>query len=308
MVRTLRESERFTSRRNFYDSEYFAGTNCRNQSIFYYLLSKRPFQKQTKFQRRTWGYASVALHVIYHLLSTFGVSDFAIGTVLYPKLKWVSMKKLPGTLNTQCVVPVAVMALSYITAINVGIKTLAVCIICQIIGAYLGPRFVVKLPEKTIKLFVGIGLVIAAFLIFMGQMNWIPSNGTASELYGGKLILAGFLLFVYGALNNIGIGSYALTMVTVYLLGLNPVAAFPIMMGACTFSVPIGSVQFIKFDEYSRKITLFTSTFGVLGVLVAVFLVKSLDTYILKWIVILVLLYSAYTMLSSQLKKATAAN
>ena len=62
-------------------------------------------------------------------------------------------------------------------------------------------------------------------------MNWIPSNGTASELYGGKLILAGFLLFVYGALNNIGIGSYALTMVTVYLLGLNPVAAFPIMMG-----------------------------------------------------------------------------
>ena len=174
-------------------------------------------------------------------------------------------EKLPGTLNTQCVVPVAVMALSYITAINVGIKTLAVCIICQIIGAYLGPRFVVKLPEKTIKLFVGIGLVIAAFLIFMGQMNWIPSNGTASELYGGKLILAGFLLFVYGALNNIGIGSYALTMVTVYLLGLNPVAAFPIMMGACTFSVPIGSVQFIKFDEYSRKITLFTSTFGVLG-------------------------------------------
>ena len=134
-------------------------------------------------------------------------------------------------------------------------------------------------------------------------MNWIPSNGTASELYGGKLILAGFLLFVYGALNNIGIGSYALTMVTVYLLGLNPVAAFPIMMGACTFSVPIGSVQFIKFNEYSRKITLFTSTFGVLGVLVAVFLVKSLDTYILKWIVILVLLYSAYTMLGSQLKK-----
>ena len=52
-------------------------------------------------------------------------------------------------------------------------------------------------------------------------------------------------------------------MVTVYMLGLNPVAAFPIMMGACTFSVPVGSVQFIKLDDYSRKITLFTATFGV---------------------------------------------
>lgn len=245
---------------------------------------------------------------IIFFLSTFGISDFAIGTVLYPKMNWVSMKKLPGTLNTQCVVPVAVMALSYITAINVGIKTLAVCIVCQVIGAYLGPRFVVKLPERTIKLFVGVGLLVAAFLIFAGQMNWIPSNGTASELYGGKLVLAGFLLFVYGALNNIGIGSYALTMVTVYLLGLNPVAAFPIMMGACTFSVPIGSVQFIKFNEYSRKITLFTSTFGVLGVLVAVFLVKSLNTYMLKWLVIFVLLYSAYTMLGSQLKKLKSVN
>ena len=85
------------------------------------------------------------------------------------KVEMGQHEKLPGTLNTQCVVPVAVMALSYITAINVGIKTLAVCIICQIIGAYLGPRFVVKLPEKTIKLFVGIGLVIAALLILQDK-------------------------------------------------------------------------------------------------------------------------------------------
>ena len=237
-------------------------------------------------------------------LSTFGISDFAIGTVLYPKLNWVSIKKLPGTLNTECVIPVAVMALSYITAITVDIKTLIVCIICQVIGAYIGPYFVVKLPEKVIKQFISIGLIIAAALIVTGQLNLIPSNGTATGLTGGKLILAGFLLFVYGALNNIGIGSYALTMVTVYLLGLNPVAAFPIMMGACTFSVPIGSAQFVKFGDYSRKITLFTSTFGVLGVLAAVFLVKSLDTYMLKWLVVIVLLYSAISMMMAKKEEA----
>ena len=71
------------------------------------------------------------------------------------------------------------------------------------------------------------------------------------------------------------------------------------MMGACTFSVPVGSVQFVKFGEYSRKITLFAATFGVLGVLCAVFLVKSLDTVMLKWVVILVLIYSAYSMIAS---------
>lgn len=245
---------------------------------------------------------------IMFFLSTFGISDFAIGSVLYPKLGWTSMKKLPGTLNTQCVIPVATMALSYITSIDVGIKTLLVCIVSQVIGAYVGPRFVVKLPERTIKLFVGVGLIVAAGLIFAGQMNWIKSNGTATELYGSKLILAAALLFLFGALNNIGIGSYSLTMVTVYMLGLNPAAAFPIMMGACTFSVPVGSVQFVKFGEYSRKITLYTATFGVLGVLAAVFLVKNLNVTMLKWLVIVVLIYSAYSMLSSLMKaeKATA--
>ncbi|MDF7638097.1 sulfite exporter TauE/SafE family protein [Lactobacillus sp. ESL0791] len=247
-------------------------------------------------------YALPFTSFLIFFLSTFGISDFAIGTAIYSHFKWVSIKKLPGTLNAQCAIPVSAMTLFYITAISVGIKTLVVCIICQIIGAYIGPRFVVKLPEKTIKIFVGIGLIIAAFLIFAGQMKWIPTNGTATELYGGKLILAGFLMFLYGALNNIGIGSFSLTMVTVYLLGLNPAAAFPIMMGACAFSLPIGSVQFIKYGDYSRRITLFASVFGVLGVLVAVFIVKALNVYMLKWLVIFVLLYSAYSMLAGQFK------
>ena len=110
------------------------------------------------------------------------------------------------------------------------------------------------------------------------------------------LVSSGVLLFAYGALNNIGIGSYALTMATVYALGMNPAVAFPIMMGAATFSVPIGSMQFVKFGEYSRKITLFTSTFGVLGVLTAVYFVKSLNVGMLQWLVIVILLYTAVTM------------
>ena len=57
---------------------------------------------------------------IIFFFSTFGISDFAISSVLYPKLDWVSIKKLPGTLNAQCVVPVAVMALSYITSIDLN--------------------------------------------------------------------------------------------------------------------------------------------------------------------------------------------
>lgn len=233
------------------------------------------------------------------LLSTFGISDFAIGAALYPKAKWVEAKKLPGTLNTACVIPVAAMALAYISSIEVGLATLIVPIVAQVIGAYASPRFVVKLPVRTIKIFVSIGLITAAAIIFMGKMNIMPAGGVATSLDGGKLILLGILSLIYGALNNIGIGSYALTMATVYALGMSPSVAFPIMMGACTFLVPVGSMQFIKLDSYSRKITLFSATAGVIGVLVAAFVVKSLDVNVLQWVVLVVIIYSAISMLMS---------
>lgn len=237
-------------------------------------------------------------------LSTFGISDFAIGTVLYRKLGWTTDKKLPGTLNTECVIPVAVMALSYISSIDVELKTLIIAIMAQVIGAYIGPRFVVKMNVDLIKKFISAGLLIAAALILMGKFGIYPSGGEAIGLSGFKLIVLGLLSLFYGALNNVGIGSYALTMATVYALGLNPGVAFPIMMGACTFSVPVGSMQFIKFDSYSRKITLFTSIFGSIGVLFAVFIVKSMDVSMLQWLVAAVLIYSAITMIHD-LKKAS---
>ena len=106
-------------------------------------------------------------------LSTFGISDFAISTVLYRAQKWVSDKKLPGTLNAQSALPVAVMALSYITSINVEIKTLLVCIVAQILGAYIGPRFVVKLNATVIRRVIGVGLIIAASLIVAGKFGLI---------------------------------------------------------------------------------------------------------------------------------------
>ncbi|MGY4105707.1 hypothetical protein ACWOA0_08845 [Ignavigranum ruoffiae] len=236
---------------------------------------------------------------IIYFLSTFGISDFAIGAALYPKMKWVNAKRLPGTLNTACVIPVATMALAYITSIEVALPTLIVAIVAQVIGAYISPKFVVKLPARTIKYLVSIGLFVAAAVILAGKFGWMPAGGTATGLTGWKLVVLGIGSFIFGAFNNMGIGSYALTMATVFALGLDPRIAFPIMMGACTFSVPVGSMQFIKLDAYSRKITLFSATAGVIGVLIAVFIVKSLDVSILQWVVVAVILYSALSLLSS---------
>ncbi len=238
---------------------------------------------------------AVSAGVIF-FLSTFGISDFAISTVLYRQMKWVEDAKLPGTLNTQCVIPVAVMALAYISSIDVELTTLALCIGAQVLGAYIGPRFVVRMNVTLIKKFIIAGLLTAAALLLLGKFGLLPAGGLETGLHGWKLILLGVLSLAYGALNNVGIGSYALTMATVYALGLNPGVAFPIMMGACTFSVPVGSMQFIKFDRYSRKMTLLTSTVGLIGVLIAVYIVRSLNVSMLQWVVAAVIIYAAVSM------------
>lgn len=237
------------------------------------------------------------------LLSTLGISDFAISMAVYPKTKWVTAKKMPGTLNVQVAIPAAVMALAFINSIKIDVLTLVVPIVCQMTGSYLSPRYVVKLPANTIKRVMAVGLFISAGFILAGKFGIMPTGGDATGLRGVKLVILGACTFIWGALNNIGIGSYSTTMATVYALGLSPVAAFPIMMGSSGFSVPIGSMQFVKLKAYNRKISLFTSTIGSLAVLVGVFFIKSLDLSTVQWVVVAVIIYSAISMMRDSFKE-----
>ncbi len=246
----------------------------------------------------------MALGLVSQFLGTFGISDFAFNTVAFRLTKTVEDKKIPGTINAACVIPVAFIALTYITVIKIDVPTLVVLIIAQTVGSYLTPRIVVKLPVHRIRLGIGIGLLCAAFFILAGKLHLIPSSGSLTGLPIPKLALASLALFIFGALNNIGIGSYAPTMATVYALGVDPKVAFPIMMGGCTFSCAVGAMEFIRLGGYNRKATLWISIVGPLGVAVAVYLVKSMNVDIIKWIVLGVVLYASFDLLYKELKPA----
>jgi uncharacterized membrane protein YfcA len=242
------------------------------------------------------------LGIVSQFLGTFGVSDFAFNTVAFRLTKTVEDKKIPGTLNAACVIPVAFMALAYITVIKVDVLTLAVLIVAQTTGSYLTPRIVVKLPVSRIRIGIAVGLLCAAAFILAGKLHLIPSGGNLTGLPGLKLAVAAVGVFIYGALNNIGIGSYAPTMATVYALGIDPRVAFPIMMGGCTFSCAVGAMEFVRLGGYSRKPTLWISTVGLLGVAAAVYLVKSLDVDVIKWVVFVVVLYAALDLLYKEFR------
>src|SRR5208282_1408848 len=129
----------------------------------------------------------------------------------------------------------------------------------------------------------------------------------AMILTGWKFGLAVGINFVLGALMSAGIGLYAPCMITLALLGMDPIAAFPIMMGACALLQPIASLRFFQTGKFAWGPSLGLSLGGIVGVLVAAYIVKSLPLTALRWLVIVVVLYAAFAMLRSAVSEKHSA-
>ena len=106
-----------------------------------------------------------------------------------------------------------------------------------------------------------------------------------------------------GTFQAAGIGMYAPSMALVYLLGMSPEVAFPLMMASSAFALPSASIRYIKDQAYNRKAAITITLSGSIGVLIAAFIVKSLDVYLLTWLVIIVIIYTGITLIKSGFKE-----
>jgi uncharacterized membrane protein YfcA len=92
-------------------------------------------------------------------------------------------------------------------------------------------------------------------------------------------------------------------MALVFLMGMSPAVAFPIMMGSCAFLMPPASYKFIKSGAYNRKAALLMAIPGTIAVLIAALVVKSLPLDVLRWMVIAIVLYTSATMFRAALQR-----
>ncbi len=206
---------------------------------------------------------------------------------------------IPGTMNVGHTLPVVVMAYIYISIVEVESGTLTILIVSSVLGAWLGADFVSRLPRRPIQIGIGVALIIAAALMAMKQLEAFPLGGEALGLSGGMLVAAAVGNFALGALNTIGVGLYGPCMIMIALLGMDPKAAFPIMMGSCAFLMPVGSSRFVQRDAYSPRPALGLTLGGIPAVFLAAFIVWSLPLEALGWLVVVVASYTAVIMLRS---------
>ena len=232
-------------------------------------------------------------------MDTLGIGSFAPTTMLVEMTKQLDNdRQLPGTLNVSHTVPVIIEAFIFITVVKVAPLTLFSLVIAAIAGSYIGSKTVSKLPERKVQFYMGIALIVTAALMAMKQLGLLDLLGTGNHLTGLtgiKLIIGIVGNFILGALMTIGVGLYAPCMALVYMLGLSPLVAFPIMMASCAGLMPVAGTNFIKSGDYSRKVSLAITIGGIFGVIVATRFVTGLDMTVLTWIVIAVVLYSGFT-------------
>jgi uncharacterized membrane protein YfcA len=234
-----------------------------------------------------------------NFFDTLGIGSFAPTTSLFKLLRLVPDEQIPGTLNAGHVVPTLVQGLIFIAVVQVDPTTLVTMIAAAVVGAHLGAQVVAQLPRRAIQVGMGAALLVAATLFVLANLKLIPAGGDALALRGGALAIAVAVNFVLGALMTLGIGLYAPCLILVSLLGMNPIAAFPIMMGSCAFLMPVAGMRFIASGRYDLRAALGLLIGGVPGVLLAAFIVKQLPLDGLRWLVAVAILYTSAAMLRS---------
>jgi uncharacterized membrane protein YfcA len=260
-------------------------------------------QGEQRAHRQTRPHASdVLIGFVTNFFDTLGIGSFAPTTAIFKLQRRVADEDIPGTLNVGHALPTISQALIFISIVTVDIATLVLMIAAAVVGAWLGVGVVAGLPRRAIQAGMGAALLGAALLFAAKNLQWIPGGGSALGLYGVTLAFAVAVSFALGALMMLGLGLYAPCLILVSLLGMNPLAAFPIMMGACAFLMPLGGERFVKTGRYSLRAALGLALGGIPGVLVAAFVVKSLPVDWLRWLVVAVVLYAGGLMLHSAYK------
>ena len=270
---------------------------------------------------------------ITNFFDTLGIGSFAPTTALLKFTKQTKDRVLPGTLNVACTIPVVIEAFIFIKVIKVDAITLVAMLVASVFGAWFGAGIVAKLPEKKIQGIMAVALAITATLMLAGIMGWMPGGGdqlaTAFEgtqdsliyqnvettidgeavllgtpigVTGIKLVIAVIVNFILGALMTAGIGLYAPCMALVYLLGMSPTVAFPIMMGSCAFLMPAASAKFVKEGAYDRKAAVAIAIAGSIGVYIAANFVSGMPMDVLKKMVIGVIYITSASMFYSLTK------
>ncbi|MEO5815465.1 MAG: TSUP family transporter [Gemmatimonadaceae bacterium] len=244
---------------------------------------------------------------VTNFFDTLGIGSFATTTAIYRQWRMVPDEKIPGTLNIGHTLATIAQAFIFTQIVPVDSVTLVLMIVAAVLGSWLGAGVVAGWPRRKVQIGMGIALLVFATTAVMTQLSLNPVGGTLLKLEGARLVIGLAGNFMLGALMPLGIGLYGPCMILIYMLGMDPKAAFPIMMGSCAFLMPTASARFVRLRAFDTRAVVGLMIGGVPAVLIAAFIVKSMDVVLVRWLVVVVVVYTALTLLRTAMSERRSA-
>jgi uncharacterized membrane protein YfcA len=147
-----------------------------------------------------------------------------------------------------------------------------------------------------VQLIVAVGLLAAAIAYGMTNLHLFPGGGTASSLPLVLTVLAIVANFLFGILLNYGVGNYAPTLVILSLMGMDPRLCFPIMAGAAALMGASAGIRHIRTGKLDLRVVIGLTLGGIPAVFVAAYIVVTMPLELLRWLVLVVVIYAAAIM------------
>lgn len=247
----------------------------------------------------TAGAETMVIGAVTNFFDTLGIGSFA------PTMAWFKFRRLvpdrliPPTMLVGHALPTLAQAAIFLVLLGVQVDPVLLlgCAAALLAGGLTGAPLVAKAPLRLVQATVGIALALAAVLYAASNLALMPAGGTAGSLPLPLTAVAVAASFVMGVLLNFGIGHYAPTLALLSLLGMDPRLCFPVMAFGGAMTVAGASARHISVGEIDLRIVIGMAIGGVVGVLVAAFIVKSMPMEMLRWLVTLVVAYASIVML-----------
>lgn len=248
----------------------------------------------------------IVLSAVTSFFDALGIGCFAPTTAYFKFRGRVPDELIPATMIAGYALAAATEGFVFITAVQVDPLLLALSIGASVLGAVLGVSIAARLPVTPIRLAMGAGLLIAAATFSLSNLGLMPHGGAATTLPPALFAIVVAASFGFGVLMNLGIGNFAPTLILVSLLGMDPRAAFPIMMGSAALLMVTSGVRIVSARPLNLALVLGMTLGGIPAVLVAAFIVRSLPLETLRWGVVAVVTYAGAVMLHAAAARRTA--
>jgi uncharacterized membrane protein YfcA len=231
--------------------------------------------------------------LVSNFLDTIGIGSFAVIIAMRTMLGVMPDEvRLIGTMNIQAMVTALIQALIFLHFVPLDIVTLLVAVAMIALGGFLSGLVAVRIDKKLVHLIMLVAFIITGILLFLSQLNILTIGGTGTAIRGTRLVIFAIFMLVSGTLPAFGVGYYSLIKASIFLFGVNPIVAFPIMASASAFQMPVTSATFIARGKFYFKSTVILAIFGALGVVLATPIITSVNTYTLKWILLGIVIYN----------------